>query len=57
MRALGVLLTQQVGANREVASCRLALAGGYDARLVENREVLAELRELVFTLGLSEQAR
>ena len=57
VRALGVLLTQQVGANREVATCRLALAGGYDARLEENREVLAQLRELVFTLGLSEQAR
>ena len=57
VRALGVLLTQQVGANREVATCRLALAGGFDARLEENREVLAQLRELVFTLGLSEQAR
>ncbi|KAK9831856.1 hypothetical protein WJX81_002186 [Elliptochloris bilobata] len=57
VRALGVLLTQQVDAHREVASCRLAVAGGYDERLQENREVLAELKVLVATLGLTDRVR
>jgi len=57
VQSLGVLLTQQAGASREVARCRLVLAGGYDARLAENREVLQGLRDLVADLGLGDQAR
>lgn len=57
VRAFGVLRTQQAGANREVARCRLAMAGGFDARLAENRAVLQELRDLVAQLGLQEHVR
>lgn len=39
------------------ASCALVLAGGYDARLAENREHYAELQALVAELGLQGQAR
>jgi alpha-1,3/alpha-1,6-mannosyltransferase len=36
-----------------IASCRLVLAGGYDARLPENVEHLEELRELAESMGVS----
>jgi hypothetical protein len=39
------------------ARCTLVLAGGYDARLAENRDHFAEIQALVRELGLQDQAR
>ncbi len=36
--------------------CALVLAGGYDARLAENREHFTEMQALVRELGLQDQA-
>ena len=41
----------------EPAAWRLVIAGGYDARLAENREYFEELSSQVQQLGLSDQVR
>ena len=47
-------LTSQKAARSPTPGCCLVVAGGYDQRLPENREVLAELQALVQQLGVQE---
>lgn len=58
IRALHELLQrEQSGNGSAAAEARLVIAGGYDARLAENREHLEELQALVEELGLHERVR
>ena len=50
-------LTSQRTARSPTPGCCLVVAGGYDQRLPENREVLAELQALAQRLGVQEHVR
>ena len=56
---LAVLALHEASARRknsmDTAAWRLVIAGGYDARLAENREYFEELYLKVRQLGLSDQ--
>ena len=53
-----LLAMREAGAKNGSADvrCALVLAGGYDARLAENREHFTEMQALVRELGLQDQA-
>ena len=57
--AVRALHTLQTGPGRPQASqpVQLILAGGYDSRLAENKEVFEDLKDLVACLGLDHQVR
>ncbi|KAK9809938.1 hypothetical protein WJX72_002056 [[Myrmecia] bisecta] len=43
------------GHDADVKCCRLVIAGGYDARLAENREYMQELKDLIAELDLQDK--
>ncbi len=55
VRALSDL--QTASRHQHQQPVHLVLAGGYDSRLAENREVFEELHQLVAALGLQSQVR